>query len=68
MSIRGNCYPNFLKGEFRQTFIRVVLKDVWDFGDVYLQARHRHPSMNAKYAEFAVVWMLASLPMLLSSD
>lgn len=39
----------------RHSSIIHKLQDGWDFGDVYLQARHRHPSMTAKYAEFAGV-------------
>ncbi|KXA94632.1 hypothetical protein AKJ65_03865 [candidate division MSBL1 archaeon SCGC-AAA259E19] len=39
----------------RHSSIIHKLQDGWDFGDVYLQARHQHPSMTAKYAEFAGV-------------
>ncbi|KXB01085.1 hypothetical protein AKJ41_02775 [candidate division MSBL1 archaeon SCGC-AAA259O05] len=39
----------------RHSSIIHKLQDGWNFGDVYLQARHQHPSMTAKYAEFAGV-------------
>ncbi len=39
----------------RHSSIIHKLQEGWRFGDVYLQARHRHPSMTAKYAEYAAV-------------